>query len=360
VSAPGARGRRSGGDRAVRPQRRRRGGRRGLSRRQDPVHPSGDAFPAGAFGGGAIAYPYENLGGITNKGVEITLNWKSNFSRDWKYEVGINLTTNKNNVDKLAPELGLTDIFPTTPESRIGPLVRTYTGSPMSTFYGYTNDGIFQNAAEVSNSLGQAGAAIGRFRWKDVNGDKKVDDNDKGIIGDPNPDLIFGLNLGLSYKSFDFSLFLQGTQGNDIFNYTKYFTDFYGFSGNRSNRMLYESWTPTRTNAILPKLDINDQFSYQPNSYYVEDGSYIRAKVVQLGYRLPASLLSKAKITSARIYIQGQNLFTITNYQGLDPALGSRGSGNDTGRAQTEQWTNIDYGNYPVARVLMIGLNLSF
>jgi len=314
----------------------------------------------GAFGGGAIAYPYENLGGISNKGVEITLNWKDNFSRDLKYEVGINLTTNKNNVDKLAPELGLTDIFPTTPESRIGPLVRTYTGSPMSTFYGYTNDGIFQNAAEVSNSLGQAGAAIGRFRWKDVNGDKKIDDNDKGIIGDPNPDLIFGLNLGLSYKSFDFSLFLQGTQGNDIFNYTKYFTDFYGFSGNRSNRMLYESWTPTRTNAILPKLDINDQFSYQPNSYYVEDGSYIRAKVVQLGYRLPASLLSKAKITSARIYIQGQNLFTITNYQGLDPALGSRGSGNDTGRAQTEQWTNIDYGNYPVARVLMIGLNLSF
>jgi len=307
----------------------------------------------GAFGGGAIAYPYENLGRISNKGIELTLNWKSNISTDWKYEVGVNLTSNKNKVDLLAPQLGLTDFFNPTPESRIGPLVRTYMGSPMSTFYGYTEDGIFQNATEVAGSLGQAGAAIGRFRWKDINGDKKIDDNDKGIIGDPNPSLIFGLNIGVSYKSFDFTMFLQGTQGNDIFNYTKYFTDFYGFSGNRSNRMLYQSWTPTRTNAILPKLDINDGFSYQPSSYYIEDGSYIRAKVVQLGYRFPMSLLSKAKITNARIYIQGQNLFTITKYQGIDPALGTRNNA-------TEQWTGIDYGNYPTARVLMIGLNLSF
>jgi hypothetical protein len=223
----------------------------------------------------------------------------------------------------------------------------------MSTFYGLTVDGIYQNANEVNNGIAQDGKAIGRFRWKDINNDKKIDNDDKGIIGDPNPDFVFGVNLGLNYKNFDFTMFLQGTQGNDVFNYVKYFTDFYGFNGNRSNRMLYQSWTPTRTNAILPKLDITDNYSFQPSTYYVEDGSYIRAKVVQLGYRLPASLLSRVKIDNARIYVQGQNLFTITNYQGLDPTLGTRNNA-------TEQWTSVDYGNYPTARVLMVGLNLSF
>lgn len=281
------------------------------------------------------------------------MNWKDVFAKDWKYEVGLNMTFNKNNIDELAPQFSLTDFFPTAPESRIGPLVRNYTGNPMSTFYGYTLDGIYQSAAEVNNGITQTGKAIGRFRWKDMNGDKVINDNDKGIIGSPNPDLVLGANVALSYKGFDFSMFLQGTVGNDIVNYTKYFTDFYGFSGNRSNRMLYQSWTPTRTNAILPMLDITDNYSYLPSSYYIEDGSYLRAKVIQLGYKLPSSLLSKARIDNARIYIQAQNLFTITNYQGLDPALGTRNNA-------TEQWTGIDYGNYPNAKVFMIGLNLSF
>ena len=308
--------------------------------------------PAGTLGN-TVQPPYENIGSISNKGVELSLNWRDGFARDWKYDIGLNMTFNKNKIDELAPAFGLTDFFPSAPESRIGPLVRDYTGQPMSTFYGLTVDGIYQNDAEVNNGIAQDGKAVGRFRWKDLNGDKKIDNNDKGIIGDPNPDLVFGLNLGVSYKSFDFTMFLQGTQGNDIFNYTKYFTDFYGFSGNRSNRMLYQSWKPDRTNAILPKLDVNDNYSFQPSTYYIEDGSYIRAKVVQLGYRLPSSLLSRVKIDNARIYIQGQNLFTITNYQGLDPTLGTRNNA-------TEQWTGLDYGNYPTARVIMLGLNLSF
>jgi TonB-dependent starch-binding outer membrane protein SusC len=303
--------------------------------------------------GGVVAVPFENIGQISNRGVELSLNWKDAITSDWRYDVGVNLTFNKNKIDELAPKFGLEDFFPSAPESRIGPLVRNYTGNPMSTFYGYTLDGIFQNAGEVNDGIAQTGEAIGRFRWKDINGDKVINDADKGIIGNPNPDVVLGFNIGLSYKSFDFSMFLQGTLGNDIFNYTKYFTDFYGFSGNRSNRMLYESWRPDRTNATLPRLDISDNYSFEPSSYYVEDGSYVRAKVIQLGYKLPANILSKAKIEAARIYLQAQNLFTITDYQGLDPALGTRNNA-------TEQWTSIDYGNYPNARVIMIGLNLSF
>jgi hypothetical protein len=224
----------------------------------------------------------------------------------------------------------------------------------MGTFYGYTLDGIFQSDAEAAAST-QQGAKIGRFKWKDVNGDKKIDDLDKGVIGDPNPDLIFGFNFNVAYKNFDFSMFLNGTLGNEIFNYTRYFTDFFGFSGNRSKRMLYDSWTPTHTDAKLPLLDITDNYSFVPSSYYVEDGSYLRCRVLQIGYNLPASLLSKAKIDHLRIYVQGQNLFTITNYGGLDPAMGTR-----DGTNATEVFSNVDYGNYPTAKVLMVGLNLSF
>ena len=223
----------------------------------------------------------------------------------------------------------------------------------MGTFYGYTLDGIYQSAAEVTSGIAQDGKQVGRFRWKDINGDKKIDNEDKGIIGDPNPDVIFGFSFNLAFKGFDFNMFFQGTVGNEAFNYTKYFTDFYGFSGNRSNRMLYQSWTPTRTDAILPMLDITDNYSFQPSTYYVEDASYLRAKVIQLGYTFKSSILSKANIENARIYIQGQNLFTITSYQGLDPAMGTRNNA-------TEQWTGIDYGNYPAARVIMFGLNMSF
>jgi len=309
----------------------------------------------GTFGsfGGVVSVPYENIGSISNQGVELSFLWKSTIAQDWKYDIGLNLTFNKNNIDELAPKFSVTDFFPSAPESRIGPLVRNYTGNPMSTFYGLTVDGIFQSAAEVNDGIVQDGEAVGRFRWKDINGDKKIDNNDKGIIGDPNPDLIFGFNVNLAYKSFDFSMFFQGTMGNDAFNYTKYFTDFYGFSGNRSNRMLYQSWTPTRTDAILPMLDVTDNYSFQPSSYYVEDASYLRAKVIQLGYRLPSRLLSKHKIDNVRIYLQGQNLFTITDYQGLDPAMGTRNNA-------TEQWSGIDYGNYPNARVILFGLNMSF
>lgn len=306
----------------------------------------------GSFGG-TVAVPYENIGRISNKGVELSLNWKDAFATDWKYDVGLNLTFNKNKIERLAPEFSLTDFFPNAPESRIGPLVRNYTGQPMGTFYGYQLDGIFQSTAEVNDGITQSGEAVGRFRWKDINGDKVINDNDKGVIGNPNPDVVLGFNLGISYKSFDFTMFLQGTLGNDAFNYTKYFTDFYGFSGNRSNRMLYQSWKPDRTDAILPILDITDNYSYLPSTYYIEDASYIRARVIQLGYKLPSRIMSKAKIDNARIYLQAQNLFTITSYQGLDPAMGTRNNA-------TEQWIGIDYGNYPNARVLMIGLNLSF
>ena len=196
---------------------------------------------------------------------------------------------------------------------------------------------------------------MGRFKWKDLNGDKKIDNNDKSIIGDPNPKWVFGFNLATEYKGFDLSIFLQGTQGNKIFNYTRYFTDFFGFNGNRSQRMLYESWTPTRTNAKLPLLNVDDTYSYAPSSYYVEDGSYIRCKSLQIGYKVPASVVNRFKIDNIRVYVQAQNLFTITKYGELDPEIGTRSGGN-----APDPYFGIDGGNYPSSRVLSVGVNVSF
>lgn len=301
-----------------------------------------------------VRTPVENLGQITNKGIEFNANWKDRINKDLDYSIGVNLTRNRNKIVDLAKELSITSFFPGV-ESRIGPLVRHEINNPVSTFYGYTLDGIFQNAAEVAAAPTQTGAAVGRFRWKDINGDKKIDDNDKGVIGDPNPKLVYGINLTVGYKGFDLSMFLQGTQGNQIFNYTRYFTDFFGFSGNRSKRMLYESWTPSRTNAKLPLLDINDNFSQSPSSYYVENGSYLRCKVLQLGYKVPSEILDRYKISNVRLYVQAQNLFTITKYGGLDPALGNRSNGN-----APDPYFGVDSGNYPSSKVVSVGLNVSF
>jgi TonB-dependent starch-binding outer membrane protein SusC len=297
--------------------------------------------------------PFENIGNISNKGVEFSATWKNKINKDFEYSVGVNLTSNKNKIESLAEEFGLTSFFAGV-ETRIGPLVRHEQGKPMSTFYGYTVDGIFQNAAEVAAS-NQAGAAVGRFRWKDINGDKKIDDKDKGAIGDPNARLLFGINLTAAYKGFDVSMFLTGTQGNKIFNYTRYFTDFFGFNGNRSQRMLYESWTPTRTSAKLPLLDVTDNYSYVPSTYYVEDGSYLRCKVLQIGYKIPADILKRFKVDNMRFYVQAQNLFTLTNYGGLDPEIGTRNGGNSP-----DQYAGVDGGNYPNSRLISLGLNLSF
>ncbi len=301
-----------------------------------------------------VSTPFENIGRIDNSGFEFSLNWKDRINKDFDYSVGFNFTKNKNIIVDLAKEFGVDVLYPGV-ESRSGPLVRHEIGHPVSTFYGYTLDGIFQNAGEVAAS-NQNGAGVGRFRWKDINGDKKIDNDDKGIIGDPNPDFTFGFNIAASYKGFDLTMFLTGSYGNDILNYTRYFTDFSNtFDANRSKRLLYESWTPTNTNAKLPQIDISDTYSTDPSSYYIEDGSYVRCKTLQIGYTIAPSILNKFNISSARFYLQAQNLFTITNYGGLDPEIGSRTGGN-----APDPYFGVDSGNYPNSKIFSVGVNVSF
>lgn len=296
---------------------------------------------------GGATLPTVNIGDIENKGFDFTLTYHGGVGKEFQYDVSANLTTYQSDVTKIPG-----DYF-TAGGSRIGDFVRNEVGHPVGSFFGYEVIGLFQNAEDVAKSPTQTAAAPGRFKYKDVNGDGAITPDDRTFFGNPNPDFTYGLNLGARYKGFDFSMFLYGSQGNDVINYVRYWTDFFpSFQGVKSQDLLYNSWTPDRTNAKTPINENESNFSNNGvvNSYYKENGSYLRCKSIILGYTLPAKFLSKYKIDRLRIYIQAANLFTITDYTGLDPELSG-----------TNSYFGIDYGNYPNnQKNYNIGINLAF
>lgn len=307
---------------------------------------------------GVATAPFQNIGKMTNKGVDIMLNYNGKVSQDLSYNVGVNFSTYRNNVVRTTGDAN-TQYFGLNDE-RIQNFVVTQQNYPISSFFGYIVDGIFQTNEEANNYPVQFGNkasenVAGRFKFRDVNGDGVINTKDLTIIGNPHPKFNYGLNVNVNYKNFGLTLFGQGVYGNQIFNYTKYWTDFPTFAGNRSTRMLYQSWRPGATDAILPQLRASDQISIQPSTYYLESGSYFRLKNVQLTYRLPVALLSKIGFGQSSIYVQGQNLLTATKYSGMDPEINLRNysAGND-------RQLGVDGGSYPVAKTVLIGLNLSF
>src|SRR5690606_12577755 len=232
-----------------------------------------------------------------------------------------------------------------------GNFVRNQVGEPVSSFFGYDVQGIFQNDDEVASSATQNSAAPGRFRYRDVDGDGEITSDDRTFIGNPNPDFTYGANLALTYKKFDVTAIFYGSQGNDIFNTTKNLTDFFGtFVGGKSNRLL-NAWNPENTNTTIPKVEATNSFSTSgvPNSYYVEDGSYFKMGNLMIGYTFDLSKTSLSGINNLRVYAQGTNLFVLTKYSGLDPELvGSSAS------------FGVDAGNYPSnQRMFALGLSLS-
>ena len=188
--------------------------------------------------------------------------------------------------------------------------------------------------------------------------------HDAGVIGNPHPDFQMGFNIGLNYKNFDFTTFLFWNYGNDIFNYTKWYTDMRGFVGGVSDRVLYDSWTPDNNNAKLPLLqegfNVPGGFvTGESNSYYIEDGTFFRANTMQLGYSIPANLMNKVKLQRARIYVQAQNLFTITKYTGADPDLNVQRAQRNAGDAG-DYILGIDQSGFPNPRMFLFGLTLTF
>ncbi|WP_121355166.1 SusC/RagA family TonB-linked outer membrane protein [Flavisolibacter nicotianae] len=310
--------------------------------------------------GGSVARQPINIGSMDNKGIDLTLSYRGTASRDLRYDFSTNFSLYRNKV------LDLADPFFEGDRTRIDPFNRSVVGMPISSFYGYVVDGFFDDDAELA-SLDQKGKLIGGWKYKDISGpagkpDGRITPEDRTFIGNPHPDFVMGFNANIAFKGFDFSGFLYWKAGGQIANYTRYWTDFNTFQGNRTRRVLYESWTPQNKNALLPQISSNDATSGTlPVDYYIEPGGYLRLRNIQLGYTLPQNLLKRYSIDRIRFYAQAQNLFTITKYTGLDPEITTINTGrNDYTRRFADRNLGVDAGNYPTPKQFIFGINVGF
>lgn len=287
--------------------------------------------------------PWSNAGGVRNSGLEFDLSYRNKVG-EFGYSVAANVSTFKNKVLSLGggePITGGGWISYTT--------TLTEENMPIGYFYGFKTDGIFQSQQEVDNYI-QEGARPGDLRFVDVNGDGVINNADRTYLGDPFPDLTYGLRLGADYKNFDIQVLMQGTLGNKIMNIAK--IDMKSGVGwyNAPRELLAEAWSPTNPSNTQFAINASNQNNLQISDWLVENGSYLRMKSLQLGYTLPSSLLSKAKVQRVRLWAGGYNLLTFTNYSGLDPEIGS-GSPLSMG---------VDQGYYPQAKSFMFGINANF
>lgn len=304
---------------------------------------------------GNASRPNVNIGDMKNTGIDAMITYHGKVGKDFLFNIRANASHYKNEVIKLNDNAGEV-LWGATLRQRT--YTRSEAGQPISSFYGYEVVGIF-NSWDEANSWPAFGDynKPGRFKYKDQNGDGKIDpDNDRTYIGSPHPDLTYGLNLDMTYKNWDMTMFFQGSLGNDVINYVNRWIDFNNFAGNRSKKRLYESWTADRYAAgdkiSLPIAESNDEASQDPNSFFVEDGSYFRMKDFQLGYTLPSRIANRWGIDRLRVYFQATNLFTVTKYSGLDPEI------RDTSD-QADQRLGVDEGIYPTAQTFMFGVNLN-
>ena len=309
------------------------------------------AVPITSTAGVNAAVPSVNIARMLNQGIDVMLGTKGEISQGILFELSVNGSFLKNEISALAP--GLTYITTINPGFRGITPIRNGIGQPLSSFFGYKVAGLFKDAGEVTGSPTQAGAAPGRFKYEDVNGDGVISNLDRTYIGNPVPKFTGGMNFTIRYSGFDLSAYMYTSLGNDIWNQSKWFTDFYpSFQGAAISERVKDSWTSTNTGATIPIFESASNFSTntQASSFYVESGNYLRLQNVTLGYTLPAATLEKLKMTKLRVFASLNNLFTITNYSGLDPAVG--------GNADTT--FGIDIGNYPVTKGFTAGINLGF
>lgn len=290
---------------------------------------------------GANAAVWLNTGDMKNNGWEITLGYNSPQYGDFSWNGSFNISQYKNELVTLNSR-----------QKFIGGDQRLMPGQPMGVYYGYVCDGIFQDAVQVANHATQPGAAPGRLIYRDLNGDGVIDDNDRCIIGDPNPDVSLGLNLAFKYKAFTLDMFFAGDFGFDIQNHMKrqLLSMTYGNLATNRGVDILNAWTPQNTSSDIPALSLTDDNNEARfSTYYVEDGSYMKMKYLKLSYSLPKKLIGKIGASNLDVYGQVENVFTITKYSGLDPEI-----------LPGEYGARIDNGAYPRPRTFTIGLNLQF
>jgi TonB-linked SusC/RagA family outer membrane protein len=285
---------------------------------------------------GNVSPTIVNAGEVSNKGFEFALDFR-NRAGAFNYSINANAATVRNNVEKLHPNL----------PNISGDVYKTQVGQPLGSFYGYVMEGIYQNEAEIQTHLSgtlNPAEQPGDIRFKDLNGDGVINDDDRTFIGNPIPRLSYGLNLAGNYHGFDLSALFQGVRGVDKYNDAKQITDYDSRPFNHTTAVL-GAWHGEGTSNTIPRTTFNDNGSSKKSSIFVEDASYLRLKNVELGYSLGAlRTSSKLGVQNVRLYVSGQNLFTSTNYTGLDP----------------ESTDILDRGTYPQSRAFLFGTNVKF
>ena len=324
-----------------------------------------------------------NVGSVKNNGFEFSVDYRDN-SHDFKYGVNVNLTTVKNKIERLSPgkdavanlqSLG----FPTTGNTSWAVFSMSKVGGSIGEFYGFQTDGIIQNQAEIdalnanARRLNQddnvwyiaSGTAPGDRKFIDQNGDGVITDADRVSLGSPLPKFYGGINLSGEYKGFDFNLFFNYSVGNKILNFVKRNLISMGGEGSiglqNVGKEFYDNrWTETNPTNKYPRAVWSDvSGNSRVSDAFVEDGSYLRLKNIEVGYTLPANILKKASISKLRIFASVQNLFTITGYSGMDPEIGQSMS-SSTGVAGGVTASGVDVGIYPYSRFFTMGFNLEF
>ncbi|MET3128272.1 TonB-linked SusC/RagA family outer membrane protein [Arcicella rosea] len=298
---------------------------------------------------GATSSPVGNVADMENRGVEIELGYRKRFG-DFNFSTNGNVSFLKNEVTFLGNGISFITSGAAGFQS-MGSITRTQVGQPYNAFFGFQNAGIFQNAAEVAayktaeGNVIQPNAKPGDFKWVDTDGNGTINDNDKTFLGNGLPKYTIGLNINMDYKNFDCMIFAQASGGNKIFQGLRRLDI---LNANYQTKVL-NRWTGEGTSNDYPRLtnnDTNGNFG-KASDFYLEDGDFVRFKIIQLGYTLPNNIVSKIGASKLRLFLTAENLLTITKYTGYDPEIG----GNVFG---------IDRGYYPQARSIQFGVNLKF
>lgn len=317
--------------------------------------------PAGA--------PYQNIGKVQNKGVELVIGYREMESQ-LKYNIDFNISYLRNEVIDMGGEGKYFELG--TFGDRDETFTRTEEGKPIGAFYGYKTDGLYQNWQEINSHVNEYKAQPGDVRYVDINRDGTITPDDRTMIGNPHPDLIFGLNTQFSFKGFDLSLFFQGTYGNEIFFPFINWTHDPSPNGRNWHRDLLNAWEaptideqtgevidPGNTDTDIPWLGVSGIDNNLWSDRMLFDGSYLRLKTLEFGYSLPKNLLKLVWIDNLRIYFNSKNLFTLDNYIGFDPEIGRTHMEEQGGEARQLLY-GIDYGLYPPSRAYIFGIQLGF
>lgn len=295
---------------------------------------------------GSLNAPFINIGEMNNKGFELSLNTQ-NITKPFSWKTAANFSINRNTVVDLGSTGSLSGIL-----QRV-PITRTEEGQAIGQYYGHVTDGIFGSLAEIEESpFQEVGTRPGDIKFKDLNNDGVVDDLDRTFIGSPHPDFTANLINDFSYKSFDLSIFFRSVVGNEVYNLLGRDLAGTGAWINQSVDVI-DRWTPENPDGQTPRANGNDpNVNRRVSDRFVEDGTYLRLQNVTLGYNFPKRIMHSLQIQSLRLYASGQNLFTLTNYSGYDPEIGSFN--------QNPLISGIDNGRFPIARSVTFGLNVNF